>query len=86
MQPPKGFRMTNGRTSVSKLRPRTLTEAYSSARMNDTCANCGAPPGDWCQRPDGHTRRTPCLKRMHRPNHQPIEPQRLNAVTEMTHP
>jgi hypothetical protein len=55
-------------TNVIKLRPRTLTGAYSYARMNDTCPNCGAAPGDWCRRPDGHHRRIPCLLRMARPN------------------
>jgi hypothetical protein len=72
--------------NVKTIRPRSLTEAYADARMGDTCPNCAAPPGDWCQRPDGHHRRIPCLKRMHRPNRQPIDRQRLNAITEMTQP
>jgi hypothetical protein len=53
-------------STVQTIRPLTLTEAYSYARMSDTCPNCGAGPADWCRRPDGRYRRTPCLKRMRR--------------------
>jgi hypothetical protein len=73
-------------SNVKTIRPRTLPEAYSYARMNDSCPNCGALPGDWCQRPDGHYRRIRCLKRMPRPNPKPIQPQCINPVTEVTQP
>ena len=55
--------------SVSTIRPRTMTEAYCYARMGETCPNCGATAADWCRRPDGRYRRTPCLKRMRRRKH-----------------
>jgi hypothetical protein len=52
--------------NVKTIRPRTLPAAYRYAQMGKTCPNCEAPPGDWCQRPDGHHRRVPCLKRIPR--------------------
>jgi hypothetical protein len=53
---------------VTQLRPRSIPGAYADARMDCECSHCGAAPGDWCTRPDGHYRRTPCIKRMYSPS------------------
>jgi hypothetical protein len=53
--------------SVRAIKPRTLPEAYAEADMSITCPNCQAARNDFCRRPDGHYRRTPCLKRMYKP-------------------
>jgi hypothetical protein len=41
-----------------------IDAAYADAVMHAECPNCGAAPNNWCTRADGHTRRTPCIKRI----------------------
>jgi hypothetical protein len=48
--------------SIGGQRP--VHGAYAYADMTSTCPHCDSPPGDYCTRPDGHYRRTPCLARM----------------------
>ena len=44
---------------------RPIGRAYSMARMNVRCPNCGAEPEAYCIGAHGHVRRLPCLARMH---------------------
>jgi hypothetical protein len=53
--------------SVRTIKPATLPVAYADADMGIACPNCQAASGEFCRRPDGHYRRTPCLKRMYKP-------------------
>jgi hypothetical protein len=50
--------------NVPTVRPQTFSAPYRFAFMDETCPNCDADPGDYCYRPDGQYRRTPCLLRM----------------------
>jgi hypothetical protein len=59
--------------TVHALRPRTLPEAYADSDMGVECPNCQASRGDWCRRPDGHYRRTPCIKRMYAPDRLSVD-------------
>lgn len=34
------------------------------ADMASRCPNCHMPPNEYCRRPDGHLRRTPCIARI----------------------
>ena len=38
--------------------------APSAMTPEGECPTCGAAPNEWCTRADGHTRRTPCIKRI----------------------
>ena len=38
--------------------------AYADANMHTECPHCGAEPNQFCTRPDGVVRRTPCIKRI----------------------
>lgn len=66
--------MTDNVISLVQHRMRPLPIAYRlEARMNEQCPNCHAPPGDWCQHPDGYQRRIPCVARLQ--NNNPISDQ-----------
>jgi hypothetical protein len=71
-------------TNVKAIRPRALPEAYSYARMNNICPNCGAAPGEWCRRADGHYRRIPCVKRIPPPNPEPMQRKHNDQAHELT--
>lgn len=43
---------------------RAIWAAYAdTGALSVPCANCGAPQGQWCTRPDGRVRRVPCVDR-----------------------
>jgi hypothetical protein len=41
-----------------------LEEVYADCAIDCECPNCHAAPNDWCHRPDGQTRRIPCIARV----------------------
>ncbi len=59
---------------------------------SDSCPNCGATAGEWCQRPPGHYRPMPCIARLRKnpgaSNDAPVTGQdgkTYNQATDETH-